>query len=401
MTEKLSKNIDKNISNRRALELIIFCLSLVIPSTGTVHKYFGYPGLILYIIVVFLAVFLGYRFVLEKFLLGVTEKQAFGLMLLTLLGLLVAFAIVYPVANSGLMGSGSDRDEALNIAATELVHLRYPYYNKTYLGGPISPLPGAIILAIPFVLLGNSAYQNFFWLMAFFLTIKSYLKDGRLTLILIWYILGLSPEILREFITGGDGLGNSIYILIFILLLIRLISQSNKSKFLKIIFAILLGIGLSSRPHLILLVPLVFSLLIQNNGWRIAAKYMLLTCTVLGAVTLPFYLYDSQAFSPLHQTTKLSQFSSILPFAEIIIPLLGGTIACCLAFQRMDKKGILLMRNCAIIQAFMVLSPFVLSSISSRELSFNFIGYGIYFLFFGTVYSLSSIVETEQIHEID
>lgn len=398
MLGKYSHKPNSSITDHRSFLLIIFCLSLLTSSTGTVHKYFGYPGLILYIIVVFLVIFLGYRFVLAKFLSGVTEKQAFWLMWLTLLALLVAFIIVYPVANSGLMGDGSDRDEALNIAATELVHLRYPYYNKTYLWGPISPLPGAIFLAIPFVLIGNSAYQNFFWLMAFFQVVKTYLNDGRLALILIWSILGLSPEILREILTGGDGLSNSIYVLIFILLLIRLIPDSKIKKSIKIMSVILLGISLSSRPHLILLLPLVFSILIQKNTLKIAVKYILLICTALGAVTLPFYLYDPQAFSPLHQTTKLSQFSSILPFAEIIIPLLGSTISCYLAFQRMDKKGILLMRNCAIIQAFMVLSPFLLSCISSGELSFNFIGYGIYFLFFGTLYSLSSFVKTEQIY---
>jgi hypothetical protein len=234
--------------------------------------------------------------------------------------------------------------------------------------------------------------------MVFFQVIKNYLKDGRLALILIWCILGLSPELLREILTGGDGLSNSIYVLIFILLLVRLIPDPNKNKLLKIMLAILLGIGLSSRPHLILLLPLVFSILIQNNPFKIALKYMLLICTALGAVTLPFYLYAPQAFSPLHQTTKLSQFSSILPYSEIILPLMGGVIACCLAFQRMDNKGILLLRNCAMTQAFMVLSPVVLSSISSGSLSFKFTSYGIYFLFFGTLYSLSSLVETEQIY---
>lgn len=396
MLQKYSYKLDPILTHNRSVLLIIFCLSLGIPSSGTVYKYFGYPGLIVYINVVCLAVLLGYRFVMAKFLSLVTEKQAFWLMCLTMLGLLVAFVIVYPLANSGLMGSGSDRDEALNIAATELVHLRYPYYNKTYLGGPISPLPGAIILAIPFVLIGNSAYQNFFWLMAFFQFTKTYLKDGRLALILIWSILELSPEILREFLTGGDGLSNSIYVLIFVLLLIRLIFESNINKLLKILIAILLGISLSSRPHLIFILPLVFSMLIQKKGLKSAVKYMLVICTVLTAVTLPFYLYDPQAFSPMQQTIKLSQFSSILPFAEVIIPLVGGIIACCLAFQRMDDKGILLMRNCAIVQAFIVLSTVVLSRIISGKLSFNFINYGTYFLFFGTLYSLSSLVETEK-----
>ena len=62
----------------------------------------------------------------------------------TALLLLALFVVVYPRVNTTTPGRGSDRDEALNLAATELLDGRYAYYPATYLGNPISPLPGAI-----------------------------------------------------------------------------------------------------------------------------------------------------------------------------------------------------------------------------------------------------------------
>jgi hypothetical protein len=57
-------------------------------------------------------------------------------------------------------------------------------------------LPGALLLAVPFVLLGNSAHQNLFWLFAFLFSLNSYLKDRRLALLLLWVILALAPVVL-------------------------------------------------------------------------------------------------------------------------------------------------------------------------------------------------------------
>ena len=83
--------------------------------------------------------------------------------LISLVLLAVAFGVIYPIANRGVSG-GSDRDEALNIAAAALWRGENPYYQRTYLGNVVSPLPGAILLAEPFVAIGNSAYGNLFWL---------------------------------------------------------------------------------------------------------------------------------------------------------------------------------------------------------------------------------------------
>jgi hypothetical protein len=299
--------------------------------------------------------------------------------------LAIAFVIIYPIANSGVVGGGSDRDEALNLAATELLSGRYPYYIKTYLGGTLSPLPGAIFLSMPFVVLGNSAYQNFFWLFTFLVSMKLYLGDERFALLVLWGILALSPEVMREFLTGGDGISVGIYTLVFILFLIDSITQENKSIWKKILASFLLGIGLSSRPQIIFLLPLIFSILVQRAGWKTAIQYTSFSCAIAGAITIPFYLYDPQGFSPLNQASKLSQFHSVLPYVNVIIPLLTGLIAICLSFQSMDSKGTVLLRNCAFVQAFPVICTFFLSILRDGQPGWGILSYGIYFLFFGTV----------------
>jgi hypothetical protein len=74
---------------------------------------------------------------------------------------------VYEVVQSGRFGGGSDSDDALVTGVYELAAGRYPYYVKTYLGNPISPLPGALILAAPFVAVGCVALAHVFWLFVF------------------------------------------------------------------------------------------------------------------------------------------------------------------------------------------------------------------------------------------
>lgn len=81
-----------------------------------------------------------------------------------LVGMVVAFAVLFPQLNSQMPGQGSDRDDALNVAIAAMFRGEYPYAQTTYLGNPITPLPGALLLAIPFWSLGNAALQAVAWL---------------------------------------------------------------------------------------------------------------------------------------------------------------------------------------------------------------------------------------------
>jgi len=359
-------------------------LSLALPSLGQVQKYFGTTGIFLYATSLALVLFVIYRYWLNRLLLRMTDRQASCFAVLTILCLVVIFFIVYPKVNAGMGRSGSDRDEEANIAASELLQLRYPYYQKTYLGNSMTRFPGAILLSVPFVLLGNSAFQNFFWLFIFFVVMASFLKNRRLALFLFWIMLFSSPVVMHEFLTGGDLLANTIYILTFIFFMVRSICQAETKTAKRVLAAVLLGIGLSSRTNFILLLLPVFSLLVQNAGWRQTAKYIGLVGFAFLAVTLPFYLYDPSGFSPLYwQFNKINRFCHILPFSGIVVGSLGIIIALVLSFQRLRCDCVSLFRNCAFVQFFLVLSAVILNIIAEAKLNFISSGMGMSFLFFG------------------
>ena len=386
--------MNKSIFQRPTGSLIAFALCLLIPSTDTIQKYFGSKAVAAYIFIGFCLLQISYKLILPRFICIVTERQALLLALLTFLGLVLVFSILYPIAQAGIVGGGSDQDDALNIAATELIHGRYPYYPKTYLDNPIAPLPGAIILAVPFVLLGNSAYQNIFWLTVFFLAVKSYLKSGSSSLALMWTILILSPSVLQNVVTGVDHPANTIYILVFMWWMVISISKSDVATWKKLVPSVLLGIGLSSRSNFILILPLLFSTLVQTAGWKPAIKYIAVTGIVFGAITVPFWLYDPRGFVPLFvQSTKLTQFQLILPFAGILIPSVAGAIAFALGFQRMGRDCVVLFRNCAVVEAFPVLCVIALSTIQTGSFNLAWAGYGLFFLFFGTLAFWNSLIE--------
>src|SRR5829696_1085139 len=314
--------------------LVVTVLWLLIPSLAVVQKFLAIAGVVAYASVVTLVLYIGHRWVFRAFTLRMSEEAVPWLVVATFLALLLMFLIMYPLANSGIVGPGSDRDEALNIASTELLRGHYPYYQETYFGNAISPMPGALLLAIPFVLIGNSAYQNLFWLFVFFLFTISYLNDRRSALLLLWTIIALSPVVLQEFVTGGDYLANSLYVMLAIVWLVRAVLRSDFGGWETLVPAVFLGIALSSRANFATLLPLIFSALVAVSGWKTAAKCVAVTCVTSAAITLPFYIYDPQGFSPLLTAAgKLGDFRSMIPFVGLIVPLVTGLISLVLALQ--------------------------------------------------------------------
>jgi len=377
-----------NRSPRLHWAVVGFALSLFIPSTAIVQRHLGLVGVAAYLLVAsaVLLLLVKYRHALAERASRITGRQVLWLTTLTFLLVLAAFLIVYPIADSGVIGGGSDNDDALDGAATELLHGRHPYYARTYHGNATPQLPGAVLLAAPFVLLGYSAYQNLFWLLAFFLAMKQHFRDGRLALLLLWTIFAISPVVLYEILVGSDRMANSLYVLLAVLWMVRAISLPGLPRWQVVAPAIFLGIALSSRANFLLLLPLVFAAMVRAAGWRTAAMYAAITGSSFLAVTLPFYLYDPQAFSPLDTAAKLGQFEPVLPYAGVLLPLVTLILALVLAFlQPAGRNQEALLRNCAIVLALPVLCGIVLRSIQTGGAGLSFAAYGTFFLFFGAV----------------
>ena len=363
---------------------LAFCL--VVPSCGVIQKYFGNVGLLIYLAAATAILWLVYRYLFELVLLRLSERESVYLVLLTFVALIAIFAIVYPKANVHIAGRGSDADDGLNLAVNELLHGRYPYYARTYLDNPLSPLPGAILLAIPFVLLGSSAYQNLFWLGLFCFVLFRLTQSWRGTLVLFWTILIFSPVVMNDIVTGGDYPTNTIYVLGFMLLTLSWASRADSPLGKKLLTVLLLGIGLSSRANFLLLMPQLFSALTLRAGWRTAAGYSALALLACAAITIPFWIYDPAGFTPLHtQVHKAAEFQTMLPFAWLILPALGGCIAMALARRSNKLRRETWLRDCAIVQAFLVVCVATLTIIQTGTLSLTSTSYGVFFLFFGVL----------------
>ena len=356
-------------------------LALVVPSVGVVLKYTGPLGLVVYSIGALAALWLGYRAVVPWLLPRFSEQSIFWLAGATFLVLTAAFAFVYPIANSGVVGGGTDRDEALNIAVEALLRGQYPYYLKTYLNAPISPLPGSLLLAAPFVLLGNSAYQNLFWVAVLFLTLARFVGDPRVALLLLWTVLGLSPLFWQEFVTGGDLLANSIFVCVFVLLTMQAYQGPTSLGWQKLVAVGLLGVGLASRPNYVLLLLPVFFWIWRAQGLRQAFLATAVASGVAAALTLPFYFYDPDGFSPLHAFRKVGQFSAMLPFAGALIVVMSGLVALALALRLRKADQVVFFRACALPQALPVAIGLAFYFVAGR-LDYTFPSYGFSFLWF-------------------
>lgn len=361
-----------------------FTLCLVGPSLQVGYRYFGVFGVVLYLAIASAALLWIHRSLFAKAVANTSTREAAALAAALVVFLVAAFAVGYPLANSGLIGPGSDRDEHLQLATTELLHGRYPYYPRGPFGQLISQLPGALILASPFALLGNASYQNVFWLPAFVAGAGWLLMEIRAAVLLLLVILALSPIVMNEFVVGGDLLPGSIYALVFLTYIVRVVPDRTAPGWKKPLAALALGLGLASRPHFFLLLPLVFSVLRQRAGNAAAVRYTGITTATMAAVILPFYAYDPAGFSPLH-TAHFVQFE-LLPFSRILLPVAFGVVALLASLHCANGDLRTLLRTSACVLAVPIVTVFILAFIEfGSEVALAVTGYGLSFLFFGAV----------------
>ena len=368
-------------------DLLILALLIAFPSTGFVQKYTGLGGVAAYVSGVIAALFLIKQFGghFEPWL----RKYFRRLTILAVAGLVVGFAVLHPLEDGrGGSGKSSDRDEGLNLAVTRMADGLSPYYPQNPDAGPLSLLPGAAVLAAPFVALGDSSYQNIFWVGAFLFAACYFFKDNALALILTFAPLALSPAAQFEFISGGDLIANGIYMTLFLLLVTEVWFTRTAPWPRQWLVCLLLGVAMASRPNFFLLMPLLAAVLYRRAGFPKAVTGISVVMVAAIGITLPFYLHDPQGFTPLLARQKLAVIDHSLPWASkamigltALTGILGG-----LALLRHPSSGLnqAFFRWCAWVTLCPMVCAVASLSVINQHLDFGFNRdrYGLMYLFF-------------------
>jgi len=293
------------------------------------------------------------------------------------------------IATSGIAGGGSDRDESLNLGVTELLHGRYPYHAVTQLGNPVSQMPGSLVLAVPFVLLGNAALQNLAWCaIYFFMSVRS-IGDVPKALALVVLRLAAGAVIFQDIVTGGDLVANSVMVLGAMMLVLN--QEGGSWTTGQSLFAsALLGLALSSRLSFLLLVPLLAERRVRRVGLRQAAGSLLVAGLVFVAITLPFYLYDPAGFAPLSIQNKFAQFGDYAPERVVLLPVLCLAFSVAVAPWPGTRDGTDWLARAGLVLLMPAVLLVALVSIRSGGLLLRYSAYGIPAALFGALGTAAS-----------
>ena len=244
-----------------------------------------------------------------------------GILVMLAAILVIGFFMLYPLADSGALGFVSDRDEALDIAVRQLWQGGNPYDCRAaagvHRGGPqqgtlIAPLPGGMLLAMPFVALGGSAGASLGLLLILLLVLwRSYRSSFLIWTFLILILAGM-PVVLAEIFTGGDHLANALCVTLAAWWCLQARSWREALP-----AGILLGLSLSWRaPFLLLGIPFLVAFA-KKGGARVWWMAGLAAVISFMLVTLPLYVSDPGGFTPLQTQGKLAAFDHLLPSATV------------------------------------------------------------------------------------
>jgi len=362
----------------------VLIVLFAIPSLAFIDKYFGSAGIAGYMALVG-AAFAAIRYLERRWSRGI-ERFFWPLVAAVFLGLVVVFAIGYPMESARGFGHSSDRDDGLNLAVELLVAGKFPYYPAHETIGPLSLLPGAIFLGTPFALMGNSAFQNFFWLAMFLGTLCRWLSRRGAALLLFVAFLGLCPVAQYEFISGGDMIANGIYVPVLLLVATRQWAVEGSKTWSKWASALALGMALASRANFLLLLPLIGGWMWGRRGSAVAFYYSAIVGGAALLLILPFYLHSPEGFTPLMSKNKLALVDATLPWASraiiagtVVLAVVGGLI---LLSRRRAEGTETLFRWATAVLLFPILAAVVFASLVAGHPNFGILGerFGLMYL---------------------
>jgi|GEM_PF-1520066 len=370
------------------LDFGLFCLAVVVPSMAIFRKV-GVVPMFGYVIATILALYVLLRFILPAATRFLNTTICVGLVIAFFVAVIMLTYWVYPQILEhhgfkllGIQFGVSDSNDAYMATWKAMLAGKYPYYETSFLGNPISPMPGALFIAFPFYLAGATFLQNVFWLIVFWFGLSKYLGDLRVASVIFLTMVVACPELTYCILQAGDYLTNSVYVLFPALLLLYFADKHSESKW-TLGFAVLFGFALSSRANYFLLVPIVFFALLRIRNFSYALKHMIVSMCVFALVTLPFYLYDPAHFSPLTTTNKLNLHGRFPHAAECVF-LMGCLIAAYLGFSL--KKSFNIESVCArmfFVQEFAILSGFVLSFFAMGRVDLFYLHFTLLAMLFG------------------
>jgi hypothetical protein len=309
---------------------------------------------------------------------------------------IIAFTVLYPISKGALMGLGSDRDDALDVALRELLHGSYPYYARTYLGNVPTPAPGSLLLAAPFFLLGSSALQNLFWLPLFLYYSRSRIFFDPLYAIVFYLIFFLAcPGALQDFVTGGDYLVNAIYVGIAVSLVARA-HETPHSRSTRWATYIFLAVAVSSRAFYGITIPVLAIFVGQRDGLRAAFEFVGFVALLVLSINGPFFAYDPTHFAPLALGRKLGAVPEQF-YAPLAIPVASILIAFLSVFVKLDQRRVFGAIAIALVPLFV--TP-ILFEMSARGWTFQGLAAANYFLpvtIFGGIYLLRRLEHREMV----
>ena len=234
--------------------------------------------------------------------------------------LTASFAVLYPRSRHHTAGMGSDREDALRVEIQALTHHAYPYDARTFRGNRPTPLPGAMLLAAPFYLLGKVAFQNLFWAGSFIWFAVEYFRSRYTALAFVLLFLIAALENLNDFDVGGDYLANIMYVSVAIYFFAKA-AESRRTGWRTLLSVVLLGVALSSRVIYLVTVPPLLAYAIQRGSLRRGLSLIGSVVAISAAVTLPVFApYPFTRFiTQLHQNSdKLQLLPAYLPAWSLV-----------------------------------------------------------------------------------
>lgn len=382
---------------------------LLLPSLGLVQKYLGTTAALGYFTLgSLLLIALSVRHPAVSRAVDMMDRRwALWTMTALFAGLALAFMVLSPVTNSAvaglsaphLVGGGSDRAESLNLGVREFIAGRYPYYQMTQLANFVTQMPGSLLLALPFFLLGNAAWQNLFWFGVFFGVVRYLFVDPRPALGFVALILFGCPVVLQDFLGGSDLGANAVMVLAAVLLILTLAADTSIAGWKKVAAAALAGIVFSSRMNYLLLLPLLFAGVARRAGRKDAITYLSVLGLVFTAVTLPFYWHDPAGFAPLHLHNRFSQFGEV-PNSGVLFPTLSFLFSVILSCLPANRALHVWLIQCGLALTLPVVFLVALSTLRWGWPNFAYADYGLSGVFFGGLGAGLRVLRSESIETI-